>query len=123
MNKETIRKIAGIAEKNGLPHIAAAGKLEPIDDKRPGITEWFCPGTLENLNENLRLSAVVWDRLKDAGFQLPGEAEGIEDTSMMDGYTEIDGKSPLPQVERRMIVKIDSIIEFKKAPHSGKEKG
>jgi len=133
MNTEMLKKIVGLANqkgfvfiatanKNGLPHITAAGKLGLADEGRLSVKEWFCPGTIENLNENPQLAIVVWDSLKDTGFQLLGASEGIEDIAYLNGYvSELDIKGPVPEVEREITIKVNTILEFKQAPHSDKE--
>ena len=107
------------ADRAGLPHLACAGRLAAAPDGRVLLTEWFCPGTLENLAGNPRMSLVVWDQKADSGYQLLGEVERVEDAAVLDGYTPQAGTAaPLPQVERRLVVRVDSILDFRKAPHT-----
>jgi len=133
MNKEMLKKVMALSAKvgyifiatangKGLPHISCARRMELISKDKIAVTEWFCPGTVSNLNENSRVALVVWDNWADAGYQLLGKSQKIEDIAVLDGYTaEENRKSPLPQVERKLSVKVDTIIEFKCAPHSDTE--
>src|SRR5271157_6490845 len=60
---------------DGVPHIAAAKRLSLDAKNNVVLTEWFCPGTMENLmGENNHLSIAVWDARKDTGYQLIGRA-------------------------------------------------
>ena len=133
MNQRILEKAVFLAQKlrhifvatsnaTGLPHVAAAAKLSPLGDGRVEVAAWFCPGTMANLQENKRISLVIWDPRKDLGYQLLGETEGIEDVAMMNGYVpgEEDKPSP-PQVERKLIVRVERIIDFRHAPHSDRE--
>jgi hypothetical protein len=110
------------ADADGLPHIAASRRISSEPDGRIGISEWFCPGTLENLQVNPRISVVVWDPQKDTGFQILGRSEKVEDLSVMDGLSpELEAEPPLPQVERKILVQVDKVIHFSHAPHSDME--
>jgi len=96
--------------------------LSPSADNRVHVAAWFCPGTVANLEENRRISLVVWDPLRDLGYQLLGETEKVEELAMMDGYAPGEEKNPpLPQVERQLTVRVDKITDFRHAPHSDRE--
>lgn len=120
------RKIGHIfiatADSSGLPHIAAAGKMDSAGAGRIALTEWFCPGTLKNLAENKSISITIWDKDSDSGYQLLGIVEKIQDMAILDGYSKkMEENLPLPQVERKLIVRVDKIIDFKLKPHSDLE--
>jgi len=110
------------ADGEGLPHVAVSRKITLEADGGIGISEWFCPGTLANLQINPRVSIVVWDRQKDSGYQILGISERIEDLSMMDGFSpDLEKGAPLPQVERKIYVHVDKVIHFSHAPHTDME--
>lgn len=133
MNVEILKKVERLAAKagyvflatadaKGWPHVAAAGRLAVTPGKHVVVTEWFCPGTTANLQANPRLSLVVWDSATDVGYQLIGEVEEIKDLGILDGYApEVEGKTSVPQVERQLLVHIDRVIDFKRAPHTDVE--
>ncbi len=86
------------------------------------MSSWFCPGTVTNLERNRRISLVVWDAAEDTGYQLVGEVEKVEESAFLNGYApEVEGSSPSPQVERRLLVRVDKVIGFSHAPHSDVE--
>jgi len=110
------------ADNEGRPHVAAAGKLFNSSDKNVLVTEWFCPGTVANLEVNPMVSIVVWDSTADFGFQLNGKMEEMKDIGMLDGYVPgIDEKISLSQIKRQLLVRVNKVIEFKKAPHNDTE--
>lgn len=110
------------ADAQGLPHIATSRKLNSEPNGDIGIREWFCPGTLANLQVNPRISIVVWDPQIDTGYQILGSCEKIEDLSVMDGFSsEAEDDTPLPQVERKIAVKVSKVIHFSHAPHGDVE--
>jgi hypothetical protein len=130
MNPKTLSQAIALAQKlklvfvattdgKGLPHLAAAGELALAPEGRVAVAAWFCPTTVANLERNRRVSLVVWEPKEDKGYQLLGEAEKVEEIAMMNGYAPgTQSKSPLPQVERRLLVRVDKIVDFKQAPHS-----
>ena len=110
------------ADQKGVPHIASSGKIGLTPEGRVEISEWFCPVTLSNLQQKPILSLVAWDFQSDRGYQLIGEAEKIEETSMMDGYIPASENTPsIPQVERKILLKVKSLLPFTMAPHADME--
>lgn len=107
------------ADNEGTPHIASARRAELLAGDRFAVTEWFCPGTIANLQTNPRLSVVAWDSTTDIGYQVIGESAEIKDVAMLDGFeADRDEPAPVPQVERRLLVSAEAVLEFKQRPHS-----
>jgi hypothetical protein len=111
------------ADATGLPHVAAAGKISLAPDEgRVAVEAWFCPATVANLQTNQQTALVIWDPHMDNGYQLLGETEKMEDTAIMDGYAPgLEHKSTLPQVERRLLIRVDKTIGFRRSPHTDEE--
>jgi hypothetical protein len=110
------------ADRRGMPHIAAAGKLEYAGGQNVAVKEWFCPGTVANLDVNKCVSIVAWRRQPDSGYQLLGTVTKILDVGVLDGYApELERVHPIPQVEKELLIKVEKIIEFKLAPHTDLE--
>jgi hypothetical protein len=112
------------ADRKGMPHMAAAGKLEYAGGQNVAVKEWFCKGTVANLDVNKSISIVAWRRRPDVGYQLLGTVTKILDVGVMDGYApELEHAHPLPHVEKQLVVKVDKILKFKLAPHTDLEEG
>ena len=110
------------ADAKGLPHVATAGKLKLESDGRVAVTAWFCPGTVDNLQDNHSIALVVWDSTGDTGYQLVGEVQRMEELAFLDGYTPgVEDSTPSPQVERQLIIRVDTVLAFSHAPHSDVE--
>ena len=110
------------ADAGGMPHVAAAAKLSKAADDQVAVSAWFCPGTVANLDNNRHISLVVWDPPTDRGFQILGAVESIAEAAMMNGYTpDSELKTPLPQVERELLVQVDRVLAFSHAPHNDLE--
>lgn len=126
---QKVRELAQTAENilvatagpESQPHIAFARKIEFLSGGRVTVTEWFCPGTIQNLVSNPRVTIVLWNSRKDAGFQLMGEMRKVEEVAVLDGYGAEEAEQQQPQVERQFVVMIKRIMDFKKAPHSDEE--
>ena len=111
--------LVATADADGLPHVAVAGKTDVLADGRLAVSEWFCPGTLSNLEKNPRISLVVWDPVSDTGYQLTGEVEQVEELAFLNGYLpEEKGARAVPQTERRLTVRVTTVIPFSRAPHT-----
>jgi hypothetical protein len=132
MKKELLERVVELADKtqhiliatvsgDGIPHIAASKKLSLDARNNVVLTEWFCPGTMVNhmLGRNDHLAIAVWDLKKDTGYQLIGKAKKEEDLAYFDGYvSDLGKKDGVPQIQRKVTVKIDKILDFKLAPHT-----
>ena len=133
MHHRTLKKIEALARKvghaflatadsKGAPHIAVAGTLSVDAGGSVSLEDWFCPGTVKNLDINRRAAVVVWDGAVDEGYQIGGLVEKIEEIAMMDGYSPSEEKlPPMPQVERKLKLRPEHITLFRKAPHSDLE--
>lgn len=135
MKRELLQKSVELSEKTrhvfiatvneeGVPHIAASKKLSLASGNDVVLTEWFCPGTMANLlGKNHNLAIVVWDAKADTGYQLIGEAKKEEDTAYLDGYSaDLKGQNRIPQIQRKVTVRINKIIDFKLSPHTDIER-
>ena len=133
MRMETIKKAVALgaklhhvfvatADARGVPHVAAAAKVDLASNGRIRVSSWFCPGTVTNLEHNRSISLVVWDAAEDTGYQLIGEVENMEESAFLNGYApEVEESPPLPQVERQLLVRIDRVSGFSHAHHSDAE--
>lgn len=133
MNPDKLENARALAEKTGflciatvdakgLSHIAAAGKMDLTNEGFVEVTEWFCPATVINLHSNKAVTMVVWDKDLDSGYQLLGRMEKIEDIGILDGFApELEKPPPLPQIKRRLLIRVEKIMDFKLGPHSDVE--
>ncbi|MFW5853686.1 MAG: pyridoxamine 5'-phosphate oxidase family protein [Thermodesulfobacteriota bacterium] len=111
--------LVATADDRGMPHLAAAGRIAVVSENRIAVEAWFCPGTVENVRTNPMISVVAWDQKTDIGHQILGEVEQVEETAMMDGFApELGTEEPLPQSERKLIIRVEEVLAFSHAPHS-----
>ncbi len=133
MDKETLGRAVALsgkldfvfvatADADGVPHLAAAEKLRLLDDNCIAVKSWYCPGTINNLQDNPNIAIVVWDRNSDNGYQLLGVLEGADDLTIMDGFAaQVETKNPLPEIEKQLRVRVEKIVAFRRMAHSDVE--
>lgn len=110
------------ADAKGMPHIAAASQLEANEGETVTITEWFCPGTVENLQSNDHVAVVVWDEKADRGYQLLGRLEQMKDVGIMNGFAPgVEQMPPLPQVAKELRIHVEKVLDFRLGPHSDEQ--
>ncbi|MFO7965879.1 MAG: pyridoxamine 5'-phosphate oxidase family protein [Desulfobacterales bacterium] len=107
------------ADARGVPHMASSANIRIEGEGLIGISEWFCPVTLSNVRVNPKIALLAWDPETDIGYQMIGTCREVQETSMMNGFSEeLDEEQPIPQAENTLLVSIEKIIQFSHAPHS-----
>jgi predicted pyridoxine 5'-phosphate oxidase superfamily flavin-nucleotide-binding protein len=108
------------ANEKGSPHLATAERITMEEGDLVLVTAWFCPQTASNVLINPAISLIVWDSGKDLGFQLVGEVEKVVEVTIQDGF--IPGETVVyPQIERKLVVRVQNILNFGHAMHSDAE--
>ena len=122
--KELVEKVKTVyvatADKEGVPHIAAAEGMAFSDGDRVVFRAWFCLKTVENLHENTRISLGIVDPATGEGYQLLGKMERVETGAVLNGFTpqmEKDWKG-YPQIEHRLSIRIEKISHLTTGAHS-----
>ena len=75
------------------------------------------------MGENSHLAIAVWDAKKDTGYQLIGRAKKEEDMAYLNSYaSDLGKKDSVPQIQRKVTVQIEKILDFKLTPHTDIER-
>lgn len=106
------------ASADGVPHLASAGKLTVAGQGQVVVAEWFCPGAMENLQQNKRVTIVAWDAEADRGHQLVGRVVERREGAVVDGFAEELREEGPPQVEQELVIRVDEILRFSQGPHT-----
>ena len=115
-------KLLATCDDAGVPHLAAFGTMTLSAAGEVAVTDWFCPGTIMNARRGHAVSLVVWDPGADVGHQLVGRVLEVQELAVLDGYSpEDEDKPPIPQMERRLLIKVDKVLAFHQAAHSDLE--
>lgn len=74
------------------------------------------------MDQNPRVSLVVWGPAGGDGCQLLGRVDKVEEVGVLDGYAPaVEKGRPLPQVECRLVVRVEKVLSFTPAPHTDEE--
>jgi len=106
------------ADSLGRPHLAAGSDLKVPDPDHLVLEAWFCVTTLQNVTANPRVAVIVTDPVSCSGYQLLGRVERSEGIAMIDGYAPEAEMPGTPQVESRLVVRIDTLMDFSAGIHS-----
>ena len=118
--RDTKRVHVATTDSNGIPHIAIE-KSPEINDGTLEFNSWFCHRTVENLNENPKITISIWNEEQQEGFQIEGKRDELEEIAMLNGYQEKEEGSDYPQIEYRLTIEPQKIIDFAPGPHKDKE--
>ena len=122
--KNLVKKVKTVyvatANKEGVPHIAAAEGMAFADGDQVVFRAWFCLKTVENLQENPKLSLGILDTETQEGYQLTGEMERIEKGAILNGFSPEQEKrwAGYPQSEHQLFIRIREISPLTSGPHS-----
>ncbi|WP_243375302.1 pyridoxamine 5'-phosphate oxidase family protein [Geotalea sp. SG265] len=106
------------SDATGYPHLAAGRDLHVRDDSHLIFEAWFCHTTMENVTANPKVAVAVTAPAADRGYQFGGVVESAADTAIMDGFTGEEEDSAIPQVQYRLIIRVEKVMEFTSGMHS-----
>ncbi len=127
--RRTGHVLLATADEQGLPHVSV-GTCTHASGLELTISEWFCPRTLQNLEQNPRVAVVVWDPVSDTGYQMLGHVEAVNELHTLGctdaaraGEGSAESAPPLqapdapPATEHALLVAIERVLDFRRAPH------
>jgi uncharacterized protein len=110
------------ADETGTPHLATGSAPQVPDPRHLVFEAWFCPTTRRNVAHNPRVAVAVI-AASGTGYQFGGTVEKIVDTALLNGYApelEVPG---MPQVQSRLVVRVDQVMEFSGGAHTDQPLG
>jgi hypothetical protein len=116
--EETNFAFVASADQRSRPHLAASRGLKVPDAEHVVFEAWFCRKTLENVAEVPRVALAVIDAATGGGYQLVGTVEKVIPIGILDGYAPEAEAPGTPQVESRMVVRVEEIMEFSTGAHT-----
>lgn len=116
--EETDYAFVASADQRARPHLAASRGLKVPDPDHIVFEAWFCTKTMENVSEVPRIALVVLDPGSGSGYQLAGVVEGISEIGILNGYAPESEPPGVPQVQWRMVVRVEEIMEFSTGAHT-----
>jgi hypothetical protein len=116
--EETDLAFVASADQRARPHLAAGRGLKVPDPEHVVFEAWFCRKTLENVAEVPRITMVVIDAATGGGYQLVGTVEKVIPIGILNGFAPEVEAPGTPQVESRMVVRVEEIMEFSTGAHT-----
>ena len=107
------------ADTGGWPHLTSVGEFALASDQHIDLSDWFCPLVEANLQQNPKVTIVVWDIATDMGYQMLGE---VEDVTATEGIIQPYKSSPtFGQSPKSLRIRVDKVLHFSHAPHDDVE--
>jgi hypothetical protein len=116
--EETNCAFVASADQRSRPHLAAGRGLKVPDPEHVVFEAWFCRKTLENVAEVPRITMAVIDAATGGGYQLSGTVEKVIPIGILNGFAPEAEAPGTPQVESRMVVRVEEIMEFSTGTHT-----
>jgi predicted pyridoxine 5'-phosphate oxidase superfamily flavin-nucleotide-binding protein len=95
---------------------AGAPRLTPVQEGRPAgtgrvaVRAWLDVPGLEGPGQG-RLALAFWEE-QGHGYQLTGRLVRLQEAAVLDGLAEIEQQVHFPQIERTILIQVDSVEEF-----------
>lgn len=116
--EETNCAFVASADQRSRPHLAAGRGLKVPDSEHIVFEAWFCRRTLENVAEVPRVTMAIIDPATGTGYQLAGTVEKVIPIGILNGYAPEVEAPGTPQVESRMVVRVEEVMEFSTGAHT-----
>lgn len=118
MLKNTKNVFIATVNAVGQPHMAIGEQVTVSSDDLLIFENWFCPTTLQNINNNARVAVVIVLSDTGTGYQMLGSVVRSKNIAMIDGYDAAVALPESPQVLTRFMVKVESVLEFSGGIHT-----
>ncbi len=118
MLKNTKNVFIATVNAVGQPHMAIGEQVTVSSDDLLIFENWFCPTTLQNINNNARVAVVTVLSDSGTGYQMLGSIVKSKNIAMIDGYDADVALPESPQVLTRFMVKVESVLEFSGGIHT-----
>jgi len=116
--EETNRAFVASADQRARPHLASGRGLTVPDPFHVVFESWFCRKTMENVAEVPRVAFAVVDAATGVGYQLAGAVEECTQIGLLDGLVPEMEEPGMPQVQWRMTVRVEEVMEFSPGAHT-----
>ena len=97
-------------DETGTPHLTRVEECQRAGKDRVAVRAWIDVSGLAGPGAG-RLALLLWDE-DGHGYQLTGRVVRLEEAAVLDGLAEIEQQVHFPQVERILLVQVDSVEEF-----------
>ncbi|RPJ38974.1 MAG: hypothetical protein EHM35_03370 [Planctomycetaceae bacterium] len=96
----------------GEPSFTPIQECRLTDETRVSIKAWTDIPPLESRDGHTKMALLIWDTREGHGYQLAGHAIRSQTSAPFSSYTQIEEQEHLPQVQREILMEVDSIEDL-----------
>jgi len=96
----------------GEPSFTPVQECRLTDETRVSIKAWTDIPLPENTGGHDNVALLIWNTSENRGYQLGGRTIRARTTAVLDGYAEIEEHEHFPQVQREILMEVDSIQDL-----------
>lgn len=117
---EQVVRVARLSRQVLLATVNETGELSftPVqecrltDETRIYVKAWTDIPPVESRDGHHKLTLLIWNTREGNGYELTGRAVQSQATAVLDGYAEIEEHEHFPQVQREILMEVDSIEDL-----------
>ena len=98
-------------DETGAPRVTPVEQCTRAGANRVAVRAWLDVPPFEDRGGRSRLTLLLWDE-KGHGYQLIGQAVRMQEAAVLDGLAEIEQQVHFPQIERDILMQVDSVEDF-----------
>ena len=101
-------------DETGTPRLTPVEECTRAGKDRVAVRAWIDLPVLEDRGGSNRLALLLWDD-EGHGYQLTGQVIRSQEAAVLDGLAEIEQQVHFPQIERTLLMQVDSVEDFRLA--------
>lgn len=110
--ERTKHMLLATVDETGTPRLTPVEECTPAGADRVAVRAWIDVAGVQTLGPGSRLTLLWWDE-QGHGYQLTGQLVRSQEAAVLDGLAEIEEQVHFPQIERYLLVQVDSVEEFR----------
>ncbi len=99
-------------DETGAPRLTPVEECTRAGANRVVVRAWIDVPPLEERGGKSRLALLLWDE-NGHGYQLTGQVVRMQEAAVLDGLAEIERQVHFPQIERDILMQVDSVEDFR----------
>ena len=107
-------RLLATVDETGTPRLTPVEECTPAGRQRLAVRAWIDVPGPRGCGSG-RLTLLLWDE-EGKGYQLAGQLVQAQEGAVLDGLAEIEEQTHFPQVERTLLMQVDSVEEFHFGP-------
>ncbi len=109
--RQSRQVLLATVNETGEPSFTPVQECRLTDETRVSVKAWTDIPPLESRDGHTKVTLLIWDTREGHGYQLAGHAVRSQ-TAPFSSYSQIEEHERFPQVQREIIVEVDSIEDL-----------